>query len=116
MEEVQALCRRIAILDGGAVRACDTLPNLLKLIDSRVRFRLAQRHPDFERRLTALPHANKVTPTDDGFDVTTDSVAELLPAVMTLGAELGATVTAIEPHETTLERVFLHLTGRSLRD
>src|SRR6185436_2175082 len=63
MEEVQALCRRIAVLDGGALRACDTLPNLLKIIDSRVRFRLAQRHPDFERRLAALPHANKVTPT-----------------------------------------------------
>ena len=48
--------------------------------------------------------------------MTTDSVPELLPAVMTLAAEAGATVTAIEPREPTLERVFLHLTGRELRD
>jgi hypothetical protein len=35
---------------------------------------------------------------------------------MMLAAELGASVTAIEPREPTLERVFLHVTGRELRD
>ena len=41
---------------------------------------------------------------------------ELLPAADALADEAGATITAIEPHEPTLERVFLHLTGRELRD
>ena len=41
---------------------------------------------------------------------------ELIPAVMKLANERGATITAIEPHEPTLERVFLSLTGRELRD
>ena len=36
MEEVQALCPRLAILDNGLFRACDTLPNLLKRLDSKV--------------------------------------------------------------------------------
>jgi hypothetical protein len=35
---------------------------------------------------------------------------------MTLGAELHTAISSIEPHETTLERVFLFLTGRELRD
>ncbi len=116
MEEVQALCRRIAILDNGTLRACDTLPHLLKILDGRVRLRLASPVAAFENRLAELPGAKKVRSIEDGFEVTTDSVPELLPAVMTLSAELGATIAAIEPHEPTLERVFLHLTGRELRD
>ena len=48
--------------------------------------------------------------------MTTDACPNLSPAAVPLAAELGATITAIEPHEPTLERVFLHLTGRELRD
>jgi len=116
MEEVQALCKRIAILDGGTLRACDTLPNLLNTLDRRVRFRFAAPVAGFENHLTELPGAIKVTATESGFDVTTDSIPELLPRVMALAAERGATIAAIEPREPTLERVFLHLTGRELRD
>jgi ABC-2 type transport system ATP-binding protein len=116
MEEVQELCRRIAILDGGTLRACDTLPHLLKLLDSRVRFKLSAPVAGFDDRLSKLPGVHHVKPIDDGFEATTDSVAQLLPPVMSLAAEVGATITAIEPHEPTLERVFLHLTGRELRD
>ncbi len=116
MEEVQTLCKRIAILDNGTLRACDTLPNLLKMLDGRVRFAVRDTGPDFGQRLAALPGAAKVRPLDGGFEVTTESVPELLAGVMKLSAEAGATVTAIEPHEPTLERVFLHLTGRELRD
>jgi ABC-2 type transport system ATP-binding protein len=116
MEEVQTLCRRIAILDDGQLRACDTLPNLLHMLDGRVRFRLDRPVPGFEDRLARMPGAKKVKPIEGGFEVATDSVPELLPAVMSLGAELGARIAAIDPHEPTLERVFLHLTGRELRD
>jgi ABC-2 type transport system ATP-binding protein len=116
MEEVQTLCKRIAILDNGTLRACDTLPNLLKILDGRVRFAVTGAGPDFAERLAALPGAKKVRPIGGGFEVTTHGVPELIAAVMALAAELGATVTAIEPHEPTLERVFLHLTGRELRD
>jgi ABC-2 type transport system ATP-binding protein len=116
MEEVQALCRRIAILDGGTLRACDTLPNLLNLLDRRVRLRLATPVAGFENALADLPGAKKVTATESGYDVTTDAIPELLPQVMKLAADRGATITAIEPREPTLERVFLHVTGRELRD
>ncbi len=116
MEEVQALCTRIAVLDDGALRACDTLPNLLKLLDARVRLRFAAAPPGFAASLEQLPGAKKVVPADDGFDVTTDAIPELLPRVLALAAEYGTTVTAIDPREPTLERVFLHLTGRELRD
>jgi ABC-2 type transport system ATP-binding protein len=116
MEEVQTLCRRIAILDAGKLRACDTLPNLLKNLDGRVRFTVPRADPAFAARLGGLRGVKKVAPFDGGFEITTDSIPELLPAVMTLSAELHSTIAAIELREPTLERVFLNLTGRELRD
>jgi ABC-2 type transport system ATP-binding protein len=116
MEEVQLLCRRIAILDNGRLLAADSLPNLLKRLDGRIRLAVAANTPRFVERLSALPGAKKVTPTERGFDLATDTIPEMLPAVMALAAETGTTITAIEPREPTLERVFLHLTGRELRD
>jgi ABC-2 type transport system ATP-binding protein len=115
MEEVQMLCKRIAILDNGRLLASDTLPNLLKRLDGRVRL-TATGGDGFGERLSSLAGAKKVTPTERGFDVATDSIPVLLHAIMTLAAETGAAITAIEPREPTLERVFLHLTGRELRD
>lgn len=116
MEEVQTLCRRIAILDGGKLRASDTLPNLLKKLDGRVRLTVAAPVPSFAARLGELPGVKRVKEIDGGIEVTTDSIPELLPQVMILAAESSTTISAIEPHEPTLERVFLHLTGRELRD
>jgi ABC-2 type transport system ATP-binding protein len=116
MEEVETLCRRIAILDGGSVRACDTLPHLLKKLDGRLRFTVQDVNPAFAERLGGLPNVKKVSSIDGGFELSTDSIPTLIPKVMTLGAELHTTITTIEPHEPTLERVFLHLTGRELRD
>lgn len=116
MEEVQLLCKRIAILDNGRLLASDTLPNLLKRLDGRVRFTVTGAAPTLGEQLARLPRAKKVTPTDTGFEVTTDAIPELIPAAMKLSAEAGATITAIDPREPTLERVFLSLTGRELRD
>ena len=116
MEEVQMLCTRIAILDNGRVLAADTLPNLLHRLDGRVRFTIPDAPPGFAERLAALPNAKKVTPREGGFEVTTDTIPELLAASTALANETGATITAIEPREPTLERVFLYLTGRELRD
>jgi ABC-2 type transport system ATP-binding protein len=116
MEEVQTLCSRIAILDAGVVRACDTLPRLLGLLDGRVRLMLTPPDSTFAARLAHLPHVKQAKPIEGGFEVATDSIPELLPEVVRLGLEQRVTIEAIDPHEPTLERVFLSLTGRELRD
>src|SRR5262245_30705863 len=46
MEEVQALCTRIGIVDSGRVVACDTVPNLLRLKEGSVRFRVTNPTPE----------------------------------------------------------------------
>jgi ABC-2 type transport system ATP-binding protein len=116
MEEVQSLCKRIAVLDGGTLRACDTLPNLLQMLDGRVRFNLTPANPTLEERCRTLPGVKKVAAFEGGLEVTTESIPELLPRMMSLCSEVQSSVTAIELREPTLERVFLHLTGRGMRD
>ncbi|MGL6095487.1 MAG: ATP-binding cassette domain-containing protein [Fimbriiglobus sp.] len=112
MEEVQTLCTRIAVLDGGTVRACDTLPNLLRLLDARARLRYAAIPDDLAARLAAVPGVTSVSPIPEGFEVTAADLAPVLPKLLTAGPE----VTWLEVEPPTLERVFLHLTGRQLRD
>src|SRR5262245_353694 len=116
MEEVQTLCRRIAILDHGKVRACDTLPNLLKQLDATLRVTLANAPQNFATRLAAIPGVKRVRPTESGFELV---VEEIGPALAKVAAVCTATRTELCTSTTTdptLERVFLHLTGRALRD
>lgn len=116
MEEVEQLCRRIAILDGGTVRACDTLPNLLKTLDASLRLAVANAPPDFAARLATLDGVKRVEPRPDGFKLVVEALPPVLPKVAALCAAAGVELTAIATREPTLERVFLHLTGRELRD
>ena len=111
MEEVQALCPRLAVMDAGVVKACDTLPNLLRTLDAVARFSLPPT-PGLAERLATVPGVKRVTPTADGLEVTASDLAPVLPRLFAAGVQ----PTALDIQQPTLERVFLHLTGRGLRD
>lgn len=116
MEEVQTLCTRIAILDDGQVKACDTLPNLLRMFDAVARFRLPVVPAGLVEELVTIPEVKRVQPISDGLEVTAANLAPVLPKLLTTCARYGAEPTALDLDQPTLERVFLHLTGRDLRD
>lgn len=116
MEEVQTLCRRIAILDGGKVQACDSLPNLLKLHDASLRVSVADPPAGFEQRLAGLPGVKRVEAKPDGFKLVVQDIAPALAAVAELCAAAGVKLTGVMTREPSLERIFLQLTGRELRD
>jgi ABC-2 type transport system ATP-binding protein len=116
MEEVQALCPRIGIIDHGRLVACDTLPGLLRHLEGVIRFRVPELTPALRQRLQALPEAKLVE--RDGEEpalLCRDVPATLLRLVAAL-QELHLQLTALQTEEPNLERVFLHLTGRALRD
>ena len=54
LQEVQALCPRIAVMDAGVVKACDTLPNLLRRLDGIARLAAHIRTPGWHRRRGSL--------------------------------------------------------------
>ncbi|HJZ59596.1 MAG TPA: ABC transporter ATP-binding protein [Gemmataceae bacterium] len=116
MEEVQNLCERIAVIDNGQLRACDTLPNLLKMLDATIRFAVMHEPPSFADRVAALPGVKSAVPTDGGYKLVVEEIAPALAKLAALCAETGAELTSVSTREASLERVFLHLTGRELRD
>jgi ABC-2 type transport system ATP-binding protein len=117
MEEVQALCRRIAILDNGQLKACNTLDELLNLLGTTVRMTVAGPSPDFAGQLGTVNGVKVVRPDLTGFVVAAGvGVAGVLPELARLCADTGTRLTSLSVAEPTLEKVFLHLTGRELRD
>jgi ABC-2 type transport system ATP-binding protein len=113
MEEVQALCHRIGIIDHGRLIACDTLPQLLARLPSMIRFRVAEPPANWEGLADA--EMSLTHDTDVRFLQCRDAAAALLRLTTWCG-ERGMRLTSIETETPNLERVFLSLTGNTLRD
>jgi ABC-2 type transport system ATP-binding protein len=115
MEEVQALCSRVGIMDNGRLVACDALRELLQQLNGLIRFRVPQLTPVLRERLKELPDCS-LAERDDALELECRDVkATLLRLVMLLN-DARIELTSLETEEPNLERVFLHLTGRALRD
>jgi ABC-2 type transport system ATP-binding protein len=115
MEEVEALCTRIGIIDHGQLIASDTLEGLLRQLTGLIRFRPRGATPGFRERLAAWDGV-KVTERDGVVDLESPDVKPLLPQLLALMTEQRVDLLSLEIQEPNLERVFLHLTGRGLRD
>jgi ABC-2 type transport system ATP-binding protein len=115
MEEVQTLCERIGILDRGRLIACDTLPARLQLLEGALKLTLASDPSAVRRRLEALPGV-RVARDGNTLRVASADVSATLLEVVRILRELDVELVGLETHEPNLERVFLHLTERTLRD
>jgi ABC-2 type transport system ATP-binding protein len=116
MEEVQALCRRIGIIDHGRLIACDSLPALLQILRGQIRFKVSAVPDALPDRLLALPDARVAKRDDRQFALECRDVTGTLLRLIALLKELQIELLNIETIEPNLERVFLHLTGKTLRD
>jgi ABC-2 type transport system ATP-binding protein len=118
MEEAEHLCNRIGIIDHGKLIAEGTPRELVGLVGERDRIALgaAGDLPATARALTGLPGVHEASARDDGIALVVDDARRLLPEIIQTAAAAGATVKTVEVTEPDLEAVFLHLTGRALRD
>ncbi len=116
MEEVQALCPRLAILDNGKVRACDSLPNLLRLLDTTIRAQFTRPPADWTQRLAALPGVKQLRQQGEEFELVVEEIGPVLGQLAQECVTAGVALQSATTREPTLERVFLHLTGPELRD
>lgn len=116
MEEVQALCSRIGIIDHGRLVACDTLPHLLQKLPARIRFSAAPPSAELRGRLEALDGVRGKFPDNAAWELECRSVPKTLTKLLAVLQEHRAELTNLETEEPNLEKVFLHLTGRGLRD
>jgi ABC-2 type transport system ATP-binding protein len=116
MEEVQALCSRIGIMDRGRLVACDTLPRLLQTLPGTIRFRVAPLTPGLRERLKELPDVLLCERESRLLELECNDVKLALVELMRLLQQENAELVHLDIEEPNLERVFLHLTGRQLRD
>jgi ABC-2 type transport system ATP-binding protein len=116
MEEVQALCPRIGIIDHGRLIACDTLEVLLQRLEGLIRIRVPTVTPELRQRLAGLQGVEVRAADGRTVELSCREVKRVLVEALAILTELQIELTSLETEEPNLERVFLHLTGRGLRD
>jgi ABC-2 type transport system ATP-binding protein len=118
MEEAQELSDQIAIMDQGKVIACGTHNELVKIVGEMDRLDLTlavDSAPILERwRNTAGVHS--LTREDGKLILLVEDSNLVLPRLFESAGQLGVRVNSVNIQEPNLEAVFLHLTGKALRD
>jgi len=119
MEEADQLCGRIAIIDHGKLLALDSPAQLKRSVPGGYLIELQVRdgaNGAFGEALRSLPGVVEIKAENDRVRIYADRVEGLLANAMRLAGEQNVMVTDAHVSEPSLENLFLHLTGRSLRE
>jgi len=119
MEEADRLCDRIAIVDHGTLVALGTPAELKAGVPGSdvVEVQFAHERPDWADRLRALEGVTSVqTQTAGVYRVLTSSGSRTTVRLVEMAGAEGETLTSLNVQNTTLDDVFVHYTGRQLRD
>jgi ABC-2 type transport system ATP-binding protein len=119
MEEADKLCDRIAIVDHGTLVALGTPIELKRGVPGAnvVEVHFDRETEEWQSRLEKLDGVTSVQGQSAGFyRVLTSSGSKTTMQLVELAASLGETVTSLSVQNTSLDDVFVHYTGRQLRD
>ncbi len=134
MEEVEALCHRVGIMDGGTLVACDTVPNLIASLGGTIieiglgsvvpteaqleRLRRMEYAASVEFVPISAPEADPVetAPTANLLRIRARELARSLPELIAALYDVQLSLISLNIQQPSLETVFLSLTGKSLRD
>ena len=117
MDEVEKLCSRIGIIDHGEIIARGTLDELRKLSGSDQHiFIYFERSDDIGLEKLKTEYGDRISISENKITYTAHHVSIELPALIKKCAEHCKAITHIEIEKSSLEQVFLNLTGRKLRD
>jgi ABC-2 type transport system ATP-binding protein len=118
MEEAAELSDHIAIMDQGKIIAYGTHAELIKMVGEQTRIDLT-----FNAEVATIIPAWKVIEGVSSIDATDGKATALvddsnraLPRLLEVAAQGGVRILSVDIKEPNLESVFLHLTGRALRD
>jgi ABC-2 type transport system ATP-binding protein len=120
MEEAGELSDRVGIMDHGVLIALGTQAELTKQVGEMETLILHISENDDPERLAGairtLKGVKKADVTDHTVTVIVPEAEEVLAPAVTKANELGIKIHSVDMREPNLEAVFLHLTGRALRD
>jgi len=118
MEEADALCHRLAIIDHGRNIALGTPAELKASVPGGflLRLRFGTHSPALVEQLKTLAGVREVRDSDTNTDVYADRGGSLIPEIANLAATTSVDLSDVHISEPSLENLFLHHTGRSLRE
>jgi ABC-2 type transport system ATP-binding protein len=118
MEEAQELSDHIGIMDHGKLIACGTHEELVKLVGEQTRIDLTVNVPaeNILGTWQAVEGVTRVSAENGLVSVLVKDSNEVLPRLFESVTSRNARITSVDIREPNLEAVFLHLTGRALRD
>jgi ABC-2 type transport system ATP-binding protein len=119
MEEAERLCDRVAIVDHGKVIALGAPRDLVAALGAKhlVEFSIEEDAPPLaDADLLGLDGVQSVRRKDAADLLESAQAHRTVPVLLSLLRERGLPLARLRTHSATLEDVFVHLTGRTLRD
>src|SRR5215468_3188138 len=117
LEEADALCDRVFIIDHGVIVAVGTPDELKRRVSGDVvTLRVNGAAETARSLLAAQPVVREVAEAEGALRLTVEHGEQALPVLLRVLDGAGITMTSINLSRPTLDDVFLTLTGRSLRD
>ena len=120
MEEAQELSDRVGIMDHGELIALGTQRELTRQVgeNDTINLAIAEGHDAnaLSGSLQQLPRIQTARAIDHQVTIITAEADDILAPVIGVANDLGIKIRSVDIQEPNLEAVFLHLTGRALRD
>jgi ABC-2 type transport system ATP-binding protein len=122
MEEIEAICQRVAIIDHGRILVQGTIDELIDKSHADLYVRVAGPEAAVKQQLAGLADVTATNGQESHAIITREHKAApgvitgRLAKVLEALAQARLEVLSVETHENNLERLFLDLTGRTLRD
>lgn len=118
MEEIEALCNRITIVDHGKEIATGTKEELKELIshEERIQMEVSEISDTLLKEIKSVKGVKSCEVTDKFLEIISEKNSENISGITAKVAEVKSNIVSINVEKPTLERVFLTLTGRKLRD
>lgn len=116
MEEAEALCERVAIMDHGRIIALDTPRRLVRGLEFDSTVECSFAGPMEREKLLGLPAVRDARREDGSYFLFTNDVSSTLAELTRLVDRHGQRLQSLHVRTATLEDVFISLTGRRLRE
>jgi ABC-2 type transport system ATP-binding protein len=118
MDEADKLCDRIAIVDHGKLVALESPMKLKASIPGKnvLEVSFSTTPAGWDERLKSLPDVESVVSQDSIFKISSHNGPATTMALMQIAAAEGISVNSLSVQSTSLDDVFVHYTGRQLRD
>jgi ABC-2 type transport system ATP-binding protein len=116
MEEAEYLCDRVAIIDKGEILVVDTIDDLKDRVGQDLITLTCSECAAFEKQLNKESWVTSVTKKEKGLRLSVEKGEEKIPHLIEIAGSHKVTITSINLRKPTLDDVFLHYTGREMRD